>query len=397
MGQLYKTAMRDSRSVALEHRYDFPDGRYSWLDMRAYPIEGGGLAIFFRDVTERRASELGHRESEARFRAAIDATDGILWTNDAEGRMVGEQPGWARLTGQTMAEYQGYGWATAVHPDDAQPTIIAWNAAVSSRQPFIFEHRLKRHDGAWRRFAIRAIPVADDAGEIREWVGVHHDITEATDTRVQLAGNAATFESLVRGNPFGIYVVDNALRVMEVSAGAAKAFRNVDPLIGRDIGEALRVLWPEPFVSQAITQFRQTLETGVPYVSHGMIETRADIDATEAHDWRIERIALPDGSDGVVCYFYDLSDRMKLEEELRQALADKELLTREVEHRVQNSLTIVGSLLMLQRTSAVTTETKNALAAASSRVLAIGEVHRRLHQNQNVGNGRIWRVSAAAL
>ncbi len=57
--------------------------------------------------------------------------------------MEGEQPDWEALTGQTQAEYEGYGWTKAVHPDDAQPTIDGWQKAVATKSMFVFEHRLK--------------------------------------------------------------------------------------------------------------------------------------------------------------------------------------------------------------------------------------------------------------
>lgn len=385
LGKLYKIAMHDRQIVALEHQYQWEDGRTLWLDMRAYPVDGGGLALLFRDTSRRR--RIGQRlsESEARLRAAIDATQGVLWTNDAEGRMTGEQPGWAKLTGQSFEDYQGFGWTAVIHPDDAQPTIDAWNAVVAAPQPFVFEHRVRRHDGEWRHFAIRAVPILDESGQVREWVGVHNDITEATEARRQLAGNAETFASLVRNNPFGTYVIDGAFKLFHFSQGAAKVFAGINPLIGRDFAEILRILWTENFASGAIARFRATLETGQPYISMSTIEVRANIDATEAYDWRIERIALPDGSYGVVCYFYDLSERMLLEAELRVAVADKELLASEIEHRVQNSLTIVSSLLNMQRASATETETKIALADAASRVLAIGRVHERLYKGNDLG------------
>lgn len=136
------------------------------------------------DITLRRRAEQAQRESEDRFRAAVGAIEGVLWTNSAEGEMRGEQPSWAALTGQSIEEYQGYGWSRAIHPDDAQPTLDAWNGAVAKRVPFKFEHRVRRHDGVWRTFSVRAIPILDERGEIREWVGVHTDITEE---RVALA------------------------------------------------------------------------------------------------------------------------------------------------------------------------------------------------------------------
>ena len=160
------------------------------------------------DVTaERRLLSL--EREETRFRAAIQAVQGVLWTNDATGRMVGEQPGWAALTGQEIADYQDHGWAEAVHPDDAQPTVDAWNEAVAERRTFVFEHRVRRHDGAWRLFSIRAVPLLDpDDDSLLEWVGVHTDITdqrqaecELREANVQLAQVADEFRTLADGMP----------------------------------------------------------------------------------------------------------------------------------------------------------------------------------------------------
>jgi PAS domain S-box-containing protein len=131
------------------------------------------------DVTDTHYAQQRLLLGEQRFRAAVDAVRGTLWTNDAAGRMTGEQPGWSELTGQTYDEYQGYGWSDAVHPDDAQATISAWQQAVMERRPFVFEHRVRhKSDRQWRRFAVRAIPLLDARGEIVEWVGVHTDISE---------------------------------------------------------------------------------------------------------------------------------------------------------------------------------------------------------------------------
>ncbi|MEO7787630.1 MAG: PAS domain S-box protein, partial [Sphingomicrobium sp.] len=160
------------------------------------------------DVTAERRLYSVEQENN-RFGAAIRAVQGVLWTNDATGRMVGEQPGWAALTGQGIAEYQDYGWAEAVHPDDAQPTVDAWNEAVAERKTFIFEHRVKRHDGAWRLFSIRAVPLLDpDDGSLLEWVGVHTDITDQREAEaqlraanVQLAQVADEFRMLAEGMP----------------------------------------------------------------------------------------------------------------------------------------------------------------------------------------------------
>ena len=506
LGPLYKAAMRDRVAVNLEHRQIWSDGRISWLDMRAFPTVDGNLAVFFRDVTERHDADQKLRESEARFRGAVTAFADVLWTNDAAGRMVGEQLGWAKLTGQTQDAYQGHGWSKAIHPHDAQATIDAWEAAVAERRPFVFEHRICRHDGVWRRFSVRAVPIFDDKGEIREWVGVHHDITdmrevetrfrqladnvtalfyvhelgekrisyvnkqyeliwqqpenalfadmrsfmrdihaddragveaalqrqfagESTETRyrlvhldgtvrhihdrsfvttnpdtgaprvvgiaedvtittkarMQLARNAETFEALVRDNPFGVCVVDSEFRLVEVSQGAQSAFAGIDPLAGRDFAEIVRIMWQEPFATESITHFRNTLASGAPYISVTTIEARANADKMQAYDWRIDRIVLPDGNFGIVCYFYDLSERLALEASLQQALTDKDVLLHEIDHRVRNSLSMVAALLSMQGSASASAEVKQALAVAASRMQAVARVHERLYKGKQLG------------
>lgn len=137
-----------------------------------------GIIAIAVEVTEQVEARKKIEESEQRFQAAIEAVEGILWTNNEKGQMVGKQPGWGSLTGQTYEEYQGYGWLTAVHPDDSDKTLQAWKNAVDERRVYIFEHRILTKDDGYRYFATRAVPLANHDGSLREWVGVHTDIHE---------------------------------------------------------------------------------------------------------------------------------------------------------------------------------------------------------------------------
>ncbi|WP_151448432.1 hybrid sensor histidine kinase/response regulator [Lacisediminimonas profundi] len=139
-------------------------------------------------------TELALALSIARFSAAMEATEGVLWTNDAAGQMVGEQPGWAALTGQSPEEYCGHGWTTAIHPDDIGPTLNAWGRALHERTPFFCEHRVRRRDGQWRTCSVRAVPAFDPDGRLREWVGVHTDITDLRQTEEALRASNQRLE-----------------------------------------------------------------------------------------------------------------------------------------------------------------------------------------------------------
>lgn len=142
----------------------------------------------------------------------------------------------------------------------------------------------------------------------------------------QLRRSRDMFFNLIQNNPFGVYLVDSEFRLSQVSAGAQKVFSTINPAIGRDFAEVLRILWPEPFAAQVIERFRHTLATGESYRSIDTTEARNDTTEIESYDWKIERVTLPDGQCGVVCYFYDMTERVRHEQEIH--LLKSELETR---------------------------------------------------------------------
>ena len=186
---------------------------------------------------ERRWAEEALKKSEERFRTLVEQTTQIIWTNDPEGKMGGEQPGWAAFTGQTAAQYQGYGWSDAVHPEDARPTIDAWEKAVKARAVFNFEHRVRRHDGAWRTCTIRAIPVLETGGAtIREWVGIHTDVTEQRRAEQEQTRLANHVRLLLESTTEGLFGLDqNGLCTFINRSGAALLGYQSDEIVGQNV------------------------------------------------------------------------------------------------------------------------------------------------------------------
>jgi PAS domain S-box-containing protein len=152
-----------------------------------------GVAIFAYDVTDlvrsRRTAEalardLGH--SEERFRSLVTATSDIIWATPPSGEFVEDQPGWSAFTGQPREEYQGWGWLEAVHPEDRERSVRAWEDALATHTSFQVEHRLRHHDGSYRHMMARAVPVLEKDGSVREWVGAHRDMTRQRQGEAEL-------------------------------------------------------------------------------------------------------------------------------------------------------------------------------------------------------------------
>ena len=211
------------------------------------------FATVTRDISARKRTEESVRASEARFRAAVGAVSSIIWTNNAEGMMEGEQPGWGEFTGQMPEDYQGYGWSKAVHPEDAQPTIHHWNLAVAEKKIFEFEHRVRRCDGEWRLCSIRAVPVMSTDGTIGEWVGVHTDITEQRMLESDLRRLAADLSEADRRkdeflatlahelrNPLA--PIRNGLQVMKLAESSAEAVAQSRTIMERQLGQMVRLV-----------------------------------------------------------------------------------------------------------------------------------------------------------
>jgi PAS domain S-box-containing protein len=140
-------------------------------------VEGVGLVVV--DETVRHLAEARLRRSEERFRSLIEASAAIVWTAAPAGGLHPRQTGWTRFTGQDDAAYAGLGFLDVVHPDDREHTKAAWTRAVTTLAPYEVEHRIRRRDGAYRAMTVRAMPILEPDGSIREWVGTHTDITEA--------------------------------------------------------------------------------------------------------------------------------------------------------------------------------------------------------------------------
>jgi PAS domain S-box-containing protein len=92
--------------------------------------------------------------------------------------MVESQPSWSAYTGQTQADYLGWDWKTALHPDDQEPTEQRWRQAIQHRSLYEHECQIRDRNGTYRDFSIRAVPVINADGTIREWVGTCTDITD---------------------------------------------------------------------------------------------------------------------------------------------------------------------------------------------------------------------------
>jgi PAS domain S-box-containing protein len=294
------------------------DGPIVWLKWEVLPWRNtvgqvGGILIATEDITRSKNTEQALRESEARFRNMADQAPVMIRLTEGDGNCSYLSKSWYEFTGHSTVRGLGWDWLDSVHPEDAVRARSDFLEAIASRRAFTMEYRLLRADGAYCWTIDSARPRYSAKGEFQGHVGSITDIDERKRAEEQLRASHETFQHLVEGSPFGVYVVDSEFRVALVGAGAKEYFKNVAPLIGRDFAEVIRVVWPEPYASEIILLFRHTLESGETYHATSNAQVRLDTGELESYDWKLERLSLPDGKFGLVCHFYNLSDRQRFE------------------------------------------------------------------------------------
>ncbi len=108
----------------------------------------------------------------------VDALPGLVWTALPDGQIDFLNQYWREFTGQCIDEASGRGWLAAVHPDDVPELNERWQSMLVAGRSGEMEMRLRRFDGDYRWFLLRAAPLADASGQIIKWCGVNTEIEE---------------------------------------------------------------------------------------------------------------------------------------------------------------------------------------------------------------------------
>ena len=131
----------------------------------------------------------GTSNLEERLQLIIDAIPAIVWRKLPDGSADFLNQHFREYTGLSLEHGLGWGWMNAFHPDDR--LMEEWREAVAAGKPFEKQARLRRADGQYRWFLIRAVPLRDELGNIINWYGTSIDIEDLkrVEDRIRLVIN----------------------------------------------------------------------------------------------------------------------------------------------------------------------------------------------------------------
>jgi len=156
------------------------DGSELFVEITSHEIDFLGQRarlVLANDVTDRRRAEIDLRRSEERYRALASSAQ-MVWISDSHGHLSNPADNWAELTGLSAEDSRDYWWLNGVHPDDREFTLQQWKRAIDSKSVYEVENRVQMADGSYRHFYSRGVPVFNEDGSVREWVGMSIDISD---------------------------------------------------------------------------------------------------------------------------------------------------------------------------------------------------------------------------
>jgi PAS domain S-box-containing protein len=150
------------------------------------------------------------------------------------------------------------------------------------------------------------------------------ELTARITAHLQLARlrkqSRAQLQALFDKMPIGVYLVDGDFRIRLVNPTGLPLFGDMPDLIGRDFGQVIHQLRPGEYAEEIVALFRHTLASGEPYYAPERAKQQFNANATEFFEWQINRITMPEGGYGVVCYFRDISAQVLARDERERLL-----------------------------------------------------------------------------
>ena len=364
------------------------DGQLIWLKLRAKTIDYRGeelRVILFRDITSRKEAEQIAKKSEERYKRLSEASfEGILIHQD--GQIVDSNQVCSDLFGYTKEELMTMQAYELGAEDDRN--FLRDQVLKGVQDPY--EARGQRKDGTIFFCELHAKEFYYDNDRKARVVAIR-DISRRKDFETVMRQATADYETLISQSPDGLFIINENGIILFANPSAyqilgVKQFKDIQ---NRPI---LDFVLPQYHI--AVRERHDLLNDGYDIPFMKMDAKRLDGSIVEVEykpvsiDYR--------GKKAILVVYHDIEYQEQLAREkmrfqiaeetnkaLKQSLAEKEVLLKEVHHRVKNNLQVISSILNLQSSYTDDPRTIELLKESQNRIKSMSFIHESLYQTKN--------------
>jgi PAS domain S-box-containing protein len=326
------------------------------------------------DITKQEIANQKLRESEQRFKDMADASPVLIWMADDRQQFRYFNKTWLDFTGRSLNDEVGQGWFDNIHPDDLLAYKNVLKDSYKSESSFSIEFRMRAADGKYRWIADHGKPRYLKDGGFIGYIGSCFDIHSRKEAEQKLIESENRFHTFMHYTPVNNWITDREGNVFFGNESYFNLF-NIQPDQRKNV--SVFDLYDDEAAQHLMQDIQKISSTGNVITT---IDTWNKPDDTQG-EYLVHKFPMGDLIGGVAV---DITEQRKAEKEIIKSLKEKDVLIKEIHHRVKNNLQLISSILYIRMNGMPKSEIRDFLEGTRQKIRSIALIHERLLQSGSV-------------
>ncbi len=366
--------------------FTMQDGRFSIVDYIPIIVDGKrrGRIWHHMDISKRKQTEDALRQSEERYRTIIKEMDEGYFEVDLAGNFTFANEAECRNLGYPREELIGMNTREYADEKNAEKLYRLFNEIYKTGIPVkAYDFELIKKDGSVFYHEISASLIRDSKGNPIGFRGVTRDITERKQADMELRSMQERLDSIISNLYAGVLLVSEDGKVEHVNQAFCDMHNISEP----------------PADLKGLTSAKMIKKMAAAHASPEMISVRIREIIRQGKPVRSDEFSLQDGrflmvdfiplvkdgrGYGRIWHYKDITEQKLAEEKIKSLLEEKELLLKEVHHRIKNNMNTISSILSLQAGALTEPSAIRALNDAKNRVVSMAVLYDKLYRSENL-------------
>lgn len=368
-------------------------GKTRFVQVNSSPVFEKGVYMGSRelilDITDKKIAQAEAEAQAAKIRSIFQSSHYLIWSQDLKGRVTSYNNRFAavvkKLTGQELRYGEVFnGLGSQMSKTERAFWKGKYHDCASSGESQQFECHFLDNDKKQEWYDVFLNPIRNEKNEVVELSGIAHSVTYKKQAEVKIKEQTAKIGSIFNSSAMMIWTLDHKFRVTSYNT-------NFGLLMHKNLGLEIHI--GDNFMEKIKPYVRKDLQARMKQLYGEALAGKSNrfegmLKINKKETFYIETFLNPiRKEDGTVselsCMAHEITDKKRIEKQMRESLHEKEILLQEVHHRVKNNLQVISSILNLQSSYVKDENTLSILRESQNRIKSMSFIHESLYQTSD--------------